>query len=128
MDTVKDDLYYTEDHEWLEIIGDGKARFGLSDHAQAEMTEVVFVELPAVGDIAVKGKGIAIVESVKTVSDVFSPVSGEIVETNAELEDDTQWINESPYEQGWIATIMMSDPSEVDSLMDADSYRTFLSA
>lgn len=122
---VKDGLRYTADHEWISVEG-GNARMGITDHAQAELTEIVFIELPKVGKRYAKGDVIAQLESVKTVASVYAPVGGEVVEVNSELENQTQLINESPYDGGWLAVIKMDDPSSADALMDAAAYRKLL--
>lgn len=122
---VKDGLRYTVDHEWVKVEG-GNARMGITDHAQKELTEIVFVELPKVGKKYQRGDVLGQVESVKTVASVYAPVSGEVVEVNSELENQTQLINESPYENGWFAVIRMDDPSAADKLLDAPAYRAAL--
>jgi glycine cleavage system H protein len=113
---------YTKEHEWLKV-EDGNGRVGITDHAQHELTELVYVELPKVGKKVRKGEPLGVVESVKTVSEIYAPVSGEVVESNTPLEDSPQLVNESPYDKGWLAVIKMSDPAEVDGLMDAGSYK-----
>ncbi|NLK25175.1 MAG: glycine cleavage system protein GcvH [Euryarchaeota archaeon] len=119
---VREDLRYTEGDEWVKVEG-ANARIGITDHAQYQLTEIVFVELPSVGDKVKEGDVLGQVESVKTVASIHAPVSGEIVEVNAELEDATQLLNESPYEEGWVAVIKMDDPSSVEGLFDAAAYR-----
>jgi len=125
MSEIREGLRYTREHEWLKVEGEN-ARVGITAHAQNELTDIVFVEVPEVGRKVRKGETIGAVESVKTVADVYSPVSGEVVEANSELEDAPQMINESPYERGWMAVIRMSDPDEVDDLMDASEYEAYL--
>jgi glycine cleavage system H protein len=119
---VKEGLKYTPEHEWVKVEG-GNARMGITDHAQAELTEIVFIELPKIGKKYQKGDVIGQVESVKTVASVYAPVSGEVIEVNSALEDQTQLINESPYDNGWLAVIKLDDPSSADKLMDAATYR-----
>jgi glycine cleavage system H protein len=119
---VPDDLRYSEDHEWVRV-EDGRARFGITDYAQDALGDVVFVQVPAVGSVVTKGASVSEVESTKSVSDVFTPVSGTVVEANDELADAPQKINEDPYGDGWIAVVELSDPSEVDQLLDAAAYR-----
>jgi glycine cleavage system H protein len=102
------------------------ARMGITDHAQKELTEIVFVELPKVGKKYQRGEVIGQVESVKTVASVYAPVSGEVAEVNSELENQTQLINQSPYENGWFAVIKLDDPASVDKLLDAAAYRKAL--
>jgi len=123
---IRNGLKYSEEHEWLLVEGD-VATIGITDFAQDSMGDVVFVELPEVGTSVDAGQACGVVESVKAVSDIFSPVSGEVVEVNEVLPDTPEEVNSSPYEQGWIARIKLSDAGEVDKLMDADAYRTFVS-
>ena len=123
---IRNELKYSEEHEWLLVEGD-VATIGITDFAQDSMGDVVFVELPEVGTSVDAGQACGVVESVKAVSDIFSPVSGEVVEVNEVLPDTPEEVNSSPYEQGWIARIKLSDAGEVDKLMDADAYRTFVS-
>jgi glycine cleavage system H protein len=125
MSLVPDGLRYTKEHEWVKSEG-GMARVGITDHAQHELTDIVFVELPKIGKKVRKGELLGVVESVKTVADVYSPVTGEAIEANSILDDNPQLINESPYEKGWFAIIRMDDPSETKFLMDADAYRKML--
>lgn len=122
--SVKEGLKYSKDHEWVKVEGQ-KVRVGITDHAQHELTEVVFVELPKLGKIK-KGDVLGQVESVKTVGSIYAPVSGEVIEVNSELETATQLVNESPYEKGWFAVIKMDDPNETNGLMDAAGYKKFL--
>jgi len=125
MSVVKPDLKYTKDHEWVRI-DDKVARIGITDHAQTELTEIVFVELPGEGKEVKAGEVIGNVESVKTVSEVFSPISGVVKEANGKLVDSPELLNKDPYGEGWIAVIEMSDPSEASSLMSADDYQKML--
>lgn len=124
---VPEDLRYSESHEWLKLEGDGTAVMGISDHAQAELTDVVYLELPEIGRTVSKGDPIAVIESVKAANDIFSPVSGEVVEVNEALAEAPEPVNEDPYGAGWMIKIKISDPPEVDSLLNADSYRGHLS-
>ena len=119
---VRDDLKYTVNDEWAKAEGEN-VRVGITDHAQHQLTDIVFVELPKVGMKVRQGDVIGQVESVKTVAAINAPVSGEIVEVNEELEDAPQRFNESPYEDGWLAVIRMEDPSEYEGLLDAAGYR-----
>jgi glycine cleavage system H protein len=121
-DEVRDDLKYTETHEWLKI-KDNRATIGITDHAQAELTDIVYVELPLVGKIVNKGEELCVVESVKSVSEVYSPVSGKIVNVNKKLEDSPESINKSPYDDGWLVELEIKDKSEVDKLLNAASYK-----
>ncbi|NLX47495.1 MAG: glycine cleavage system protein GcvH [Euryarchaeota archaeon] len=122
MSEVPAELRYTKDHEWTRVEGD-MATVGITDHAQGELTEFVYVQLPKEGDRLSKGDVLAIVESVKNTADVYAPVSGEVVAVNGPLDDDPSQINRSPYDNGWIARIKMSEPGELDKLMDASAYR-----
>ncbi len=122
MSNVPDGLRYTKDHEWVKVEGD-IALVGITDHAQEELTDIVFVELPKTGKKVKKGDVLGVVESVKTVSDIYSPVSGEVVDVNSPLDDAPGMINQEPYGKGWFAKVKMSDPSEVGQLMDASAYK-----
>ena len=118
--TAPDKLHYTRDHEWVRLEGE-IATIGITDHAQEELSDVVFVELPDFGDIDV-GSPVAVVESVKAASDIYTPIAGEIIEINMDLVADPAKINTDPYEGGWIFKIRVSDPTQVNNLMDASSY------
>ena len=120
-----DDLRYHEEHDWARIEGD-QATFGVTWYAQDALGEVVFFDPPDVGASVTKDQTYAEVESVKAVSDVFAPLSGEIVEVNAELADSPERINADPYGDGWMIKVRMSDPSEADKLMDAAAYKEML--
>jgi len=121
-DEVREDLKYTKSHDWVKI-KDDIAVVGITDHAQAELTDIVFVELPEAGKEVKKGEEICVVESVKSVSEIYAPVSGKIVKVNSKLEDSPEIINESPYDDGWLIELEISDKSEVDSLLDAGAYK-----
>lgn len=116
---------FTEEHEWIKIDGE-IASFGITQHAAEQLGDVVYVELPEVGKTLAKGDACAVVESVKAASDVYSPVSGEIIEANSELEANPEKVNESPEVDGWFAKIKLTDASELDGLMDEAAYKTFL--
>ena len=122
MSDLPNDVKYTESHEWVRNEGDGIATVGITDHAQELLGDLVFVELPEVGQELGAGNDCAVVESVKAASDIYSPVSGEITEINENLSDAPETINESAFEDGWIFKIKMSDAAELDGLMDADGY------
>jgi glycine cleavage system H protein len=125
MSVVMPDLKYTKDHEWVKV--EGKlAKIGITDHAQHELTEIVFVELPSAGKEVRKGEVVANVESVKTVSEVFTPVSGVVRDSNCKLVDSPELLNKDPYGQGWIVVIEVKDPSELSELMSADAYTKLL--
>lgn len=119
--TTPKDLRYSEEHEWVKV-EDGKARIGITHFAQSELGDIVFVELPEVGDELTIDEPFGSVESVKTVSELYAPVSGKVVEVNAELEDNPEYVNESPYEQAWMVVVELSDAAQLDDLMDADKY------
>jgi len=123
---VPDGLYYSKEHEWMKIEGD-KCRIGLTDYAQKSLHEVVFVDLPKIGTNVSQAQSIGTVESVKAVADVFSPVSGEIVEANQNLPDKPELVNQSPYGDGWVAVIRPSNlDAEIKNLLDAKGYCEFL--
>jgi len=119
---VPADLRYNSSHEWLRLEGE-IATVGISDHAQAELTDVVFVEPPAVGRTVDVGDPTAVVESVKAASDIYAPCSGEVVETNPEVENDPSLINTDPYGNGWIFKLKLSDPAQIEKLLDSEGYR-----
>lgn len=116
-----ENLKYAETHEWARVEGD-IATVGITDHAQHELTDIVFVELPHVGDTVTQGKSCAVVESVKAASDIYAPVSGEVIETNTALDGNAALVNTDPYGNGWFFKIRMSNPAEVDKLKSASDY------
>ena len=120
-----EELKYTEEHEWV-LVEDDVVTVGITDFAQDSLGDVVFVELPEVGAVLEAGKPLGVVESVKAVSDVYAPVSGEVVEINEELPDSPERTNNSPYEDGWKVKIRFSDPSQLDELMDSEEYQAFI--
>jgi len=115
-------LKFAESHEWVLDNGDGTVTMGISNQAQELLGDVVFVDLPEVGDETEAGETFSLVESVKAASDIYAPVSGEIIEINEELEDSPELINESPYSAGWIVKIKLSDVSELDNLTSSEDY------
>ncbi|HHT84233.1 MAG: glycine cleavage system protein GcvH [Bacillota bacterium] len=117
-----ENLKYTKEHEWV-LVENGNARVGITSYAQDQLGDVVFVELPEVGTELKAGAMFATVESVKAVSDVYAPVSGTIVEVNEALNDSPELVNEDPYNDGWMIVIELSDPSELDNLMDSKAYQ-----
>jgi len=130
MSTVLMDRHYARSHEWVKAEGQ-EATIGISDYAQDELTDVVYVELPEVGDEVEQGESFAIVESVKAASDVLAPVSGTVVGVNEDLEDTPELINESPYDEGWFIRVEMASKDAVEalvgnSLMDGDGYESYL--
>ena len=120
---VPDDLLYTESHEWIRRDGD-KIRVGITDHAQAELTDVVYVELPKVGAAHEARSTIAVVESVKAASDIYAPAKGTVVEANKALESNPALINTDPYGEGWIYVMQVDNPEQLKGLTDAAAYRT----
>ena len=123
MSNIPSDLKYAKSHEWIRVSGD-TATVGISDHAQSELTDVVFVELPEVGRKVKTGEACAVVESVKTASDIYSPVSGEIVEQNKPVTDKPDLVNNEPYAGGWFFKIRLSNPAELNALLSPEDYRT----
>ena len=119
---VPDDLKYTETHEWLRLEG-AQARIGVTDHAQAELTDVVYVELPKIGTKVQAKAAAAVVESVKAAGDIYSPVTGTVVAINEALENNPALVNTDPYGEGWLFAVTLDDASEVDQLKDAAAYR-----
>jgi glycine cleavage system H protein len=122
MSQTPDNLKYTVSHEWILDNSDGTVTIGITDHAQSLLGDVVYVELPEVGLAVQKGKEFAVVESVKAASDIYAPVSGEVVEVNEMLDSAPETINSSPYEQGWIARIRLSNAADLDDTLDAQAY------
>ena len=122
---IPGELKYTEDHEWIKVEGD-IAIVGITDFAQGELGDIVYVEIETVGESLSKGDVFGTVEAVKTVSDLFMPVSGEVVEFNSKIESNPEVVNSDPYGDGWMIKIKLSDTSEVDSLLDSDAYKESL--
>ena len=123
MSHVPKQLQYTKDHEWVRREDDGTFVVGITDHAQAELTDIVFAETPRVGTKVSAKEALAVVESVKAASDIYSPVGGDIFEANEALNDNPGLINQDPYGAGWIFKIRIADSSELNSLLDAAAYR-----
>ena len=120
-----DDLKYSREHEWV-LVEDKVATIGITAFAEQQLGDVVFVELPAVGDKVTKDEAMGVVESVKAVSDVYAPVSGTVLEVNDDLPDSTELVNEDPYGDGWMVKIELSDPTDLDELMTAADYEAFV--
>ena len=118
-------IYFTQDHEWISVEGDS-ATVGITDYAQAQLGDVVFVEVPPAGTEVAKGKEAAVVESVKAASDVYAPVSGTVTEANAALEADPSLVNSSPEAGGWFFKLTLSDPGELEGLLDETAYKAFV--
>ncbi len=125
MEKYPADLRYTREHEWARVEGN-RARVGITHYAQAELGDVVFVELPKVGVKVTQMQPFGVVESVKAVSDLFAPLSGEVVEVNTELPQKPEWVNQDPYGKGWMIVIALSNPRELEALMTAAQYAEFL--
>jgi glycine cleavage system H protein len=122
MSEIPSDLLYRESHEWVRYDDDGTATIGISDHAQAQLGDMVFVELPEPGMSYEQGDACAVVESVKAASDVYAPLTGEVIENNSALEDSPELVNSDPYGDGWLFRLQLSDPSELDGLLRAEAY------
>ncbi len=122
---IPEDLRYSTDHEWVRV-EDGKVRIGITEYAQDALGDVVFVDLPEVGASAAAGESISEVESTKAVSDIYAPVTGTVLEVNAELADAPERLNDDPYGDGWICSIELRDASELDGLLDAAAYRALV--
>src|SRR5437762_14345316 len=125
MTNIPFDLKYAKSHEWVRVSGD-TGTVGITDHAQHELTDVVFVELPAVGRKVKAGEAVAVVESVKTASDIYSPVSGEIVESNKSVAEKPDLVNSDPYGQGWFYKIKLANAAELNKLLTAADYNSQL--
>ena len=122
---VPEDLRYSADHEWVKVEGD-RVRIGITDYAQDALGDVVYVQVPTLGTTVKAGESFSEVESTKSVSDIYAPVTGTIVEANTDLADAPQHMNEDPYGDGWICLIELAYPSEIDSLLDAAGYRALI--
>lgn len=128
MSDTPQDLKYTKSHEWVRSEADGSVTVGITDHAQALLGDLVFVETPEIGSAASAGEVCATVESVKAASDVYAPVSGEIAATNAELTDSPELVNESPFDTGWLFRIRLADPAELEALMGPEEYAAMVAS
>lgn len=126
MNELPNDLKYASSHEWVRNEGDGTATIGITDHAQSQLGDLVYIELPELDSSVSAGNECAVVESVKAASDIYSPVSGDIIAINEALADSPETVNESAFGDGWIFRIRMSDASELDELMDADAYQALV--
>ncbi len=124
---IPDNLKYAKGHEWIRVEGN-EAFVGISDYAQGELGDIVFVEIETVGETLEKGEVFGTIEAVKTVSDVYMPVSGEVLEVNPALENTPELVNKDPYGEGWMIRISMKDPSELEDLMDAEAYKKMINA
>mgnify|MGYP001820551234 CR=1 FL=1 len=126
MSNIPSHLYYTESHEWVSSEDNDSARIGITDHAQEALGDLVFVELPVVGDEISQGDPCAVVESVKAASDIYAPVSGKVIAVNEDLDNDPALINADPYGDGWLFEIDLIDSEELDGLKDAEAYELVL--
>lgn len=126
MSDIPSDLRYAESHEWVSQEEEGVVKVGISDHAQAQLGDLVFVELPEEGATFGRGDACAVVESVKAASDIYCPVSGEVVVVNGALADTPEIVNNDPYGDGWLFSVKLDDPDELDDLMDAEAYKESL--
>ncbi len=124
---IPENLKYTKDHEWVKVDGD-EVIVGVTDFAQSELGEVVFVEIDTEGETLEKGEIFGTIEAVKTVSDLFMPVSGEVLEVNPELEGKYELVNKAPFDEGWLVKVKMSNPSQLEELLDAKAYKAHIDA
>ena len=123
---LPENLLYSEEHEWIEKLDDNKVRIGITEFARDELGDIVFVELPEEDDEVEVGESFGSVESVKTVSELYSPVTGTVLEVNEDLDDEPEAVNESPYEKAWMVVVELSDASELDNLLSAADYKAFI--
>lgn len=123
---IPEDCKYTKDHEWARLQG-GKVRVGITDFAQQQLGDIVYIELPSKGERVEAGKPFGVIESVKAVSDLVAPITGVVEEINTELAQHPEWVNQDPYGKGWMIVVLPENPSQWGELLDADSYRSFLS-
>jgi len=122
---IVDGLRYTKTHEWIKVEG-GRAKIGITDYAQHNMTDIVYVELPKAGADIAAGKQLCVIESVKSVSEIYAPISCKVEKANSALETSPEKINKSPYDEGWIAELMLKNPADANALMDANAYQAYL--
>lgn len=128
MSDIPHDLKYIETHQWVRVADDGTATVGITDFAQEQLGDVVYIGVPDVGVTVTGGEEAGVAESVKSASDVFSPVTGEVLAVNEALEDEPEKVNEDPYGEGWLFRVKLSDPGELDGLMDAEAYAAHVEA
>jgi glycine cleavage system H protein len=124
---IPENCLFTEKHEWVRVEGDG-AFIGITDYAQGELGDIVYIEIETEGEKLAKGEVFGTIEAVKTVSDMFMPLSGEVLEFNTALEDDAELVNKDPYGDGWMIKVSIENPSDLDSLLSPDKYRELISA
>jgi len=120
------DLFYTESHEWVRLNDDGTVTVGITNHAQEQLGDLVFVESPEIDKVVSARDAIAVVESVKAASDIYAPINGTIIDTNTELNDEPERVNTSPYDEGWLFSIQPEDAKDIEELMDDEAYESFL--
>ena len=123
---VPEGLKYTSEHEWVKIEKD-EATIGITDYAQSELGDIIFIEFPSLGDRVVQNDVSGTIEAVKTVADIFAPISGEVIDVNSELEDNPEYVNSDPYEKGWLIKIRMDKKSDVETLLSSDQYAELIS-
>ncbi|WP_106478253.1 glycine cleavage system protein GcvH [Phytohalomonas tamaricis] len=128
MSNIPKTLRYTDSHEWIQDNGDGTVTIGITDHAQEALGDVVFVELPEVGRDIETGEEFGVIESVKAASDLYAPVSGEVIETNETLEETPESVNESPYDDAWLIKVRVADATDLEALLDAEAYAHLIEA
>ena len=126
MSSIPENLKYTRSHEWVRLEDDGSVTVGITDHAQEQLGDLVFVELPEAGAEVTAGKDCAVVESVKAASDVYAPIGGKVVDSNSALADAPETINQSPYDKGWMFRIKADDTGKLDTLLDAAAYKAMI--
>jgi glycine cleavage system H protein len=126
--SIPKDVYYTKTHEWIKVINDSMGLVGITDYAQDMLHEIVYVDLPEIGSSIKVGTPFMEIESVKSVAEVYAPVSGDIIEVNSKLEESPEILNESPYERGWLVKIKILDKNELKVLMDSEEYNQYLSS
>jgi glycine cleavage system H protein len=122
---VPDELKYSEQHEWLSLDGD-VGTIGVTDYAQSQLGDIVFVELPQVGDVLEKGQSFGTIEAVKTVEELYTPIAGEVLEINDTLEDDAEQVNSDPYSDGWMIKVRLSDTADLDTMLSAEDYEELI--
>lgn len=126
MNQVPDALYYTKDHEWVELHEDGTATVGITDYAQESLGDITFVEFPEAGEAFATGETFGVVESVKAASDLFMPLSGEVMEINESVDSEPELLNQDPYKAGWLLKIRLEDPSQVSALLKPEAYQELI--
>ncbi len=126
--TIPVDLMFTESHEWVRLNDDGTVTVGITDHAQEQLGDLVFVESPEIDADVDAGDAIAVVESVKAASDIYAPIAGKIQDANADLGDNPELVNSSPYEDGWLFSMQPEDATDIEKFMDADGYENFVAS